>query len=59
MDYPVNAQDIRADGGCTLVADVEVDDSKFYVVEVGSRGDITYTKADLEAEDWAVKLTLG
>lgn len=31
----------------------------FYSIEVSHRGEVTYSKADLQAQDWTVALTLG
>jgi hypothetical protein len=35
------------------------DDATFYVVEVGKRGELTYSHADMEAANWRVEFTLG
>ena len=49
----------RADG-CTLKFEVPlVEAADFYAVEAGSRGDLTYSHAELEATDWWIQLTLG
>lgn len=34
-------------------------DLGFYTIEVGSRGDLSFTRADLEATDWTVTFTSG
>jgi len=36
-----------------------VEDADFYQVTVGSRGTQTYTRDQLDAEDWTLHLTLG
>lgn len=36
----------------------DVPDEKFYSVEVGDTGDVTYSKAKLEKADWKVALSL-
>ena len=43
---------------CTLVFKVSVPDAEFYSVEVGHRGELNYSRAEMEAADWAVALTL-
>jgi hypothetical protein len=46
--------------GCVASFTVEnVPDAPFYSIEVGHRGAITYSNADLAAKDWHVDLTLG
>lgn len=37
----------------------DVPDSDFYTIEVGRRGELSYSKAELEALDWTVAFTLG
>ncbi len=44
---------------CTMVFDVEVKDAEFYSVEIGSRGDQTYSRDDLKATDGYLALSLG
>lgn len=34
-------------------------DVSFYSIEVGSRGDLAYSRDELDDEDWTVHLTLG
>jgi len=34
-------------------------DAPFYSIEVGHRGAVTYSKADLEARGWTIDLTIG
>lgn len=36
-----------------------VPDASFYEVEVGRRGGLTYSKAEMEAQDWTVEASLG
>lgn len=45
--------------GCMVIFEVEVDESEFYEVEVGRRGEITYSHEDLLESDWYVELSLG
>lgn len=45
--------------GCMVIFEVEVDQSEFYEVEVGRRGEITYSHEDLLESDWYVELSLG
>ena len=51
------------DGGgatCTFPFTVEsVPDSEFYSIEVGHRGALNYSKAELADADWNVDLSLG
>jgi len=44
---------------CRYAFTVTVPDAPFYTVEVGNRGEQTYSRADLEAAGWSVELTLG
>lgn len=37
----------------------DVPEVSFYAVEVGRRGEVTYSLADMKANDWTVSLTLG
>lgn len=37
----------------------DLPDVPFYVLEVGDRGEQTYSKADLEDDDWTLFMTLG
>lgn len=44
---------------CVVLFEAPVEDAKFYEIEVGRRGGITHSKADLEDQQWYVSLTLG
>lgn len=44
---------------CAYTFTVPVKDAEFYAVEVGRRGALTYSKAEIEAQGWAVGFTLG
>ncbi|MGH8984726.1 MAG: hypothetical protein ACRDY6_12755 [Acidimicrobiia bacterium] len=37
----------------------DVPDAEFYTVEVSHRGEVTYSRSELEDEDWRVTLTIG
>ncbi len=37
----------------------DVADADFYAVEIGDRGEIVYSRADLEAADWRIVTELG
>ncbi len=64
-DTPMNAEmtavmaEALEGSRCSLAFEVEVEKSDFYSVAVGHRGDTTYSRADLEAADWSVQLSLG
>lgn len=46
--------------GCRFLFFVpDVPDAPFYAIEVGHRGELTYSKAELEAAGWSVAFTLG
>lgn len=44
---------------CTYTFAVPVKDAEFYAVSVGRRGELTYSKAEMEAQAWTVGFTLG
>ena len=37
----------------------DLPDAKFYSIEVSQRGDVTFSKSELEEQDWKVELSLG
>jgi hypothetical protein len=37
----------------------DVPDADFYLIEVSHRGEVTYSKKDLEGQGWKISLTLG
>lgn len=45
--------------GCTYKFDVVVPDADFYRVEVAHRGELEYSKAELERNDWKFEASLG
>lgn len=45
--------------GCTVVFEVDVPTEDFYAIEVGRRGELSYSRQELEEKDWNVSLTLG
>lgn len=45
--------------GCTVVFEVDVPKEDFYAIEVGRRGELSYSRAELEERNWGVSLTLG
>ena len=52
--------DTGEEGTCIFSWNVEgVPDSDFYSVEVSHRGAITYSKADMESNNWTLALALG
>lgn len=44
---------------CHYTFTVEVPAAEFYAVSVGRRGELTYSKAEMEAQGWQVGFTLG
>ena len=44
---------------CVVQFSVPVKDAEFYAVSVGKRGELSYSKSELEERDWWVELTLG
>jgi hypothetical protein len=44
---------------CQFSWTMEVDDTEFYAFEIDHRGGPTYSRAELEATDWTVVLTIG
>src|SRR2546430_2633325 len=47
-------------GACVFLFSVSgVPDANFYQVEVSHRGEVTYSKADMEASGWNVAVQLG
>jgi hypothetical protein len=53
---PVSAKNDECYMGFTLKA---LPDAPFYSVEVGHRGAVTYSKAELEAAGWKIGLSIG
>jgi hypothetical protein len=46
--------------GCAFTFTVPLtDDAQFYEVEVGHRGKITHSRAEMESSGWTIDLTLG
>lgn len=44
---------------CYLVWELDVPKSEFYVVEIGRRGDLTFTHEELVEQNWMVVTSLG
>lgn len=44
---------------CVVSFEIEVEDADFYEIEVGSRGGLSYSRADLDAADWFIELSLS
>lgn len=49
----------EADFFCVVKFATEVPKVPFYEIEVGSRGDLSYSQEELAAEDWHVEMSLG
>lgn len=51
---------VEMSDGCTFRFVVnEVPKAKFYTIEVGRRGDLSYSHDEMEARGWSVSFTLG
>jgi len=51
-----------ADGetsSCSVYFSVQVADADFYEIELGSSGELSYSREELDAEDWFISLSLG
>lgn len=46
-------------GGCTFIFIAEVPDARFYTFTLGRRGDITYSRDEIERMGWAPALGIG
>ena len=56
----MDRESIGTDDLCAFSFSVPVTDpAAFYSIEVGDRGELTYSHADLEGMGWAVEATLG
>jgi hypothetical protein len=44
---------------CRFPFTLQVKDAEFYSFEVGDRGELSYSRADLEAMGWSVAFSLG
>jgi len=44
---------------CEFAFTIDVPDATFYTIEMGRRGELTYSKQDLEQADWHVDSTIG
>lgn len=50
----------RSGGSCTFSFEVEeLPPADFYSIEVGDRGELTYSREDLDEMEWSVFLSLG
>lgn len=45
--------------GCTFVFEINVEEARFYQIEMSHRGEMIFTFDDLEEDRWTVFLTLG
>lgn len=45
--------------GCTVVFEIEVPKEDFYAIAVGRRGELSYSRQELEELNWNVSLTIG
>ncbi len=54
------ADETSASGqGCSFEFEVEVQESEFYQIEIGHRGEMVYSFEELEERDWIIGLSLG
>ena len=37
----------------------DIDDAEFYSIEVADRGEVVFSREDLEANDWLAELTIS
>jgi hypothetical protein len=44
---------------CTFAFSIDVPEAEFYSIEVGSRGELTYSAAEMEDQGWRVSFELG
>lgn len=52
--------EVSGDGfPCRFESKFEIDDAKFYEIEIGHRGGPSFTKSQLEDDMWIISLTLG
>jgi hypothetical protein len=52
-------EEVGDENRCHFTFAVQVTPASFYAIEVGDRGEITYSHADMEAAGWQVELSLG
>ena len=64
-DEELSASDVKSslqegEGiGCVLYFEADIKDSDFYAIELGSRGDLSYSKEELADRNFTVSLNLG
>lgn len=58
LEYDAEADEATEDE-CPLVFEVDVPRSEFYAIEVGRRGELTYSFEEMETQGWRVDATLG
>ena len=58
-DYREVLEELVRLGYCAVYFDVEIDDTDFYAVEIGRRGEMVFSRDELAASDWTVSLYLG
>lgn len=44
--------------GCTVVFEIDIPKSEFYAIAVGRRGELSYSREELEELNWNVSLTV-
>ena len=52
----------RTEGGRTCIFEFtfeDVPEAKFYAIEAGNRGELTFSAEDLEEQNWTVGLEIG
>ena len=50
---------IRGTSRCTVWFEAEIGEADFYSIEIGRRGELTYSASELADRDWHVELSLG
>lgn len=53
------SEEMTFGSGCTFVFEIEVEETRFYQIEMSHRGGMVFTFTDLEEERWTIFLTLG
>jgi hypothetical protein len=51
--------DAGSEDHCVFAFSVEVPAAEFYSIEVGNRGELTFSAAEMEEQDWRVSFELG
>lgn len=61
-ESPEDIEELLRDGEgfmCVLYFEADIKDSDFYAIELGSRGDLSYSREDLEENGFTVSFSLG